>query len=62
MKDKDKSLKKELSKSDHKYKLTEIERTLVLTIGGKIFIPTAIRKKVIAWYHKYLFSSGHYAH
>jgi hypothetical protein len=52
MQDKDKSLKKELTKSDNKYELTKIERTLVLTINGKIFIPTAIRQKVIAWYHE----------
>jgi hypothetical protein len=51
MQDKDKSLKKELSKRDHKYELTKKERTVVLTIRGKIFIPSAIRKKVIAWYH-----------
>jgi hypothetical protein len=37
-----KTLKKELNKSDNKYELTKIERTLVLTIEGKIFIPTVI--------------------
>jgi hypothetical protein len=58
MQDKDKSLKKELTKSDNKYELTKIERILVLTIGGKIFISTAIRQKMIAWYHKYLFHPG----
>jgi hypothetical protein len=41
--DKDKSLMKELMKSDHKYELTKKERTAVLTLNGKIFIPTAIR-------------------
>jgi hypothetical protein len=45
MQDKDKLLKKELMKSDNKYELIKIERTLVLTINGKIFIPTAIQKK-----------------
>jgi hypothetical protein len=45
MQDKDKSLKKELMKSDNKHELTKIERTLVLTIDGKRFIPTAIRQK-----------------
>jgi hypothetical protein len=58
MQDRDKLLKKELSKSDHKYESTKIERTLVLTIGGKIFISTAIRQKVIAWYHRYLCYPG----
>jgi hypothetical protein len=58
MQDTNKSLKKELTKSDHKYELTKIERTLVLTIRGKIFIPTAIRQKVIAWYHEYLCHLG----
>jgi hypothetical protein len=58
MQDKDKSLKKELMKSDNKYELTKIERTLVLTIKGKIFILTAIRQKVIAWYHEYLCHPG----
>jgi hypothetical protein len=38
---KDKSLKKELMKRDNKYELTKIERTLVLTIQGEIFIPTS---------------------
>jgi hypothetical protein len=47
MQDKDKSLMKELMKSDHKYELTIIERTAVLTPNGKIFIPTAIRNSVI---------------
>jgi hypothetical protein len=40
--DEDKLLKKELMKSDNKYELTKIERTLVLTIEGKIVILTAI--------------------
>jgi hypothetical protein len=52
MQNKDKLLKKELMKSYN------IERTLVLTIEGKIFIPKAIRQKVIAWYHKYLCHPG----
>jgi hypothetical protein len=42
MQDKDKSLMKELMKSNHKYELTKIECTAVLTMNGKIFIPTAI--------------------
>jgi hypothetical protein len=58
MQDKDKSLKKELIKSDNKYQLTKIERSLALTIEGKIFIPTSIRQKVIAGYHKYLCRPG----
>jgi hypothetical protein len=33
---------KELMKSDHKYELTKIERTAVLTLNGKICIPTVI--------------------
>jgi hypothetical protein len=41
-------------KSDNKYELAKIERT----IEGKIFIPTAIRQKAIAWYHKYLCHPG----
>jgi hypothetical protein len=53
-----KSLKKELTKSDNKYKLAKIERTRVLTIKGKIFIPTAIRQKLIAWYHNCLCRLG----
>jgi hypothetical protein len=52
MQDKDKSLMKELMKSDHKYELTKIERTAVLTLNGKICIPTAIRNPVIDWYHQ----------
>jgi hypothetical protein len=47
MQDQDKSLMKELMKSDHKYELTKIERTAVLTLNSKIFIPTAIRNPVI---------------
>jgi hypothetical protein len=58
MQDKDKLLKKELIKSDHKYELTKIECTLLLTIANKMFIPTVIRQKVIAWYHEYLCHPG----
>jgi hypothetical protein len=58
MQDKDKSLKKELTKSDHKYELTKIERTRVVTIESKIFIPKAIQQKVIDWYHAYLCRPG----
>jgi hypothetical protein len=58
MQNKDKTLKKELTKSDNKYELTKIERTLVLTIDGKIFILTEIQQKVIAWYHEYLCHPG----
>jgi hypothetical protein len=54
MQDKDKSLKKELMKSDNKYELSKIECTLVLTIEGKIYIHTAIQQKVIDLYHEYL--------
>jgi hypothetical protein len=46
MQNKDKSLKKELMKSNNKYELTKIEHSLVLNIEGNIFIPTAIRKKM----------------
>jgi hypothetical protein len=53
MQNKDKSLKKELMKSDNKYELTKIERTPVLTIEGNIFIP-----KVIACNHEYLCHPG----
>jgi hypothetical protein len=49
---------KELTKSDHKYELTKIERTAVLTLNGKIFIPTVIRNPVIDWYHQYLCRPG----
>jgi hypothetical protein len=49
---------KELMKSDHKYELTKIERTAVLTLNGKVFIPTAIRNCVIVWYHQYLYHPG----
>jgi hypothetical protein len=55
MQNKDKSLMKESMKSDHKYKLTKIERSAVLTLEVKIFIPTAIRNYVIGWYHQYLY-------
>jgi hypothetical protein len=58
MQDKDKSLKKELTKSNHKYELTKIERTAVLTLNGKICISTVIRNSVIAWYHQYLCHCG----
>jgi hypothetical protein len=49
---------KELTKSDHKYKLTKIERTAGLTLNGKIFILIAIRNPVIDWYHQYLCHPG----
>jgi hypothetical protein len=34
MQNKDKSLMKQLKKSDHKYELTKIEHTAVLTLNG----------------------------
>jgi hypothetical protein len=49
---------KELTKSDHKYKLIKIERTAVLTMNGKICIPTVTRNPVIDWYHQYLCHPG----
>jgi hypothetical protein len=58
MQNKDKSLMKELTKSDHKYELTKIERTAVLPLNGKIFIPAVIRNPVIDWYHQYLCHPG----
>jgi hypothetical protein len=58
MQDKDKSLMKELMKSDHKYQLTKIESTAVLILNGNIFIPTAIINSVIGWYHQYLCHPG----
>jgi hypothetical protein len=58
MKDKDKFIMKELMKSDHKYKLTKIEHTAVLTLHGKIFKLTAIRNSVIGWHHQYLCHPG----
>jgi hypothetical protein len=45
-------------KSDHKYELTKIERTSVLTLNGKIYIPTAIINSVIRWYHQNLCHPG----
>jgi hypothetical protein len=47
MQDKDKSQMKELMKSGHKYELTKIDHNAVLTLNGKIFIPTPIRHSVI---------------
>jgi hypothetical protein len=58
MQDIDKSLIKELMKSDHKYELTKIERTIVLTLNGTIFMLIAIRNSVIGWYHEYLYHPG----
>jgi hypothetical protein len=52
MKNKHKSLMKQLKKSDHRYELAKIERTAVLTLNGKICIPTVIRNPVIDWYHQ----------
>jgi hypothetical protein len=58
MQDKDKSLMKELMKSDHTYELSKIEGTAVLTLNGRICITTAIRNPVIDWYHQHLCHSG----
>jgi NADH:ubiquinone oxidoreductase subunit E len=57
-KDKDKSLIKELMKINHKYELTKIERTAVLTLNGNIFIPTAKINSVIRCYHEYICHPG----
>jgi hypothetical protein len=58
MQNKDKLLMKELTKSNHKYELTKIEHTAVLTLNGKICILTVIRNPVIDWYHQYLCYTG----
>jgi hypothetical protein len=58
MQNKDKSLMKELTKSNHKYELTRIERTAVLTLDSKISITTVARNPVINWYHRYLCHPG----
>jgi hypothetical protein len=58
MQNKDKSLMEELKKSDHKYELTKIELTAVLTLNGKICLPTVIRNSIIDWYHQYLCHPG----
>jgi hypothetical protein len=58
MQNKDKSLIKELTKSNHSYELTKIESTAVLTLNGKILIPIVIRNPVIDWYHQYLCHPG----
>jgi hypothetical protein len=58
MQNKGKSLMKALTKSGHKYELTKIERTALLTLNGKIFIPTVIRNPVIDWYHQFLCHPG----
>ena len=54
----DKRLMTEIKKENHKYKLENIERTGVLTRDGKIYIPIAVRKDVMAWYHEYLCHPG----
>jgi hypothetical protein len=54
MQEKDKHLMTEIKKENHKYELKKIERTLVLTWDGDIFIPTAVHNDVISWYHEYL--------
>jgi hypothetical protein len=50
MQDIDKSHLKEMKNNDHKCELAQIERTLVSTINGNIFIPTAIINNVIVSY------------
>jgi hypothetical protein len=49
-------------KSDHKYELTKIEHTAVLTLSGEICIPTPIRNSVIGKYHQYLCHPGNDVH
>jgi hypothetical protein len=50
MQEKDKLLMKELMKSDNKYRLTKIERTTVLTLNGRIYLPVTIINSVIGYY------------
>jgi hypothetical protein len=59
MQDTDKCLMTEFKKDNHKYKLNKIERTLVLlTRDGMIYIPSAVRNHVMAWYHTYICHPG----
>jgi hypothetical protein len=54
MQEKDKRLMTEIKKENHRYELKKIARTLVLTQDGNIYIPTAVHKAVMAWYHECL--------
>jgi capsule polysaccharide modification protein KpsS len=58
MQEKDKHLITDIKKENHKYELNKIERRLVMTRSGNIFIPTAVYKDEMVWYHEYLYHPG----
>jgi hypothetical protein len=58
MQKKDKYLEKQVMKKHSKYEEAVIEKTVVFTYQGKIYVPVPLRKEVIAWYHQYLCHPG----
>jgi hypothetical protein len=51
MQEQDKKAMRDIKKDNHKYELKKIERALILTRDGNMFIPTSLWKYVVAWYH-----------
>jgi hypothetical protein len=54
---KDTHLKEVMKKSD-KFSERIVERSTVITLDNKIYIPISLRKRIVWWYHKYLQHPG----
>ena len=55
---KDKKLLKHVEKNKSRYGKQTIEDAELITQDKKIFVPTALRQRIIAWYHEYLVHPG----
>ena len=55
---KDKKLLKHVEKNKSKYGFQTIEDAKLIIQDKKIFVPTALRQRIIAWYHEYLVHPG----
>lgn len=54
----DKTLMKSLQRAPSRYGSREIENVELITFNDKIVIPTALRSRILAWYHHYLVHPG----
>ena len=46
------------SKTNDNFSTTKLEGVEVITYQGKIYIPSQLQQRVVAWYHEYLAHPG----
>ena len=55
---KDKQLKLAALKNPQKFSIQTVEHTDLITENGKIYVPTSLRQRAVAWYHEYYCHPG----